>query len=419
MKLGEKGWLGEYLEYRIAHYKEKKAAISRHPDFSLYNLLQPTGILYGNPVQSEHLEKGSLDHLEKRTRIKIVLAESLINSSLLFHKDKIDSRKDFSEQLSSAIAFIIDFYNKVYPEISTSHKPLIGRAKSDLEVAEKILEKRVDLKPPSHNNFWIGFFSTTLIFLDIYFFGQWIHTATDKIVTEFFREEKEELRLSVIKVIVAAAHANHIIEIEERKLFDYILHSADLSSKRSKEALGLLENGILVEEITLPENNSWLLKKYFLEIAILTVSADRVVDEKEQEFLRNFTKHLGFFEEDLENSMIALEGFIIENWSEMGELQNRKNIDQLSKEYENRLAHLLTKHAKKLNFELSKNEAAIRLIQKHRDGDISPEDNQRLQIMLIDILQNLPAFSSLKLPESFLTTENLFKILPEIYSKEP
>jgi len=418
MKLGEKGWLGEYLEYRIAHYKEKKETISRHPDFSLYNLLQPTGILYGNPVQSENLEKGSLDNLDKRTRIKIVLAESLINSSLLFHKDKIGSRKDFTEQLSRAAAFIIDFYNKVYPEISTSHKPLIGKARSDLELAEIILEKRVDLKPPSHHNFWIGFFSTTLIFLDIYFFGQWIHTATDKIVTEFFREEKEELRLSVIKVIVAAAHANHIIEIEERKLFEYLLHSADMSSKRNKEAWSLLENGILVEEITLPENNSWLLKKYFLELAILTVSADRVVDEKEQEFLQNFTKHLGFFEEDLENSMIALEGFIIENWGEMGELQNRKDIDQLGQEYEDRLTLLLSRHAKKLNSVLSENEAVTRLIQKHRDKDISPDDDLRLQSMLIDILQKLPAFSSFSLPRSFLTTENLFKILPDIYDNE-
>ncbi|NNF22488.1 MAG: hypothetical protein HKN67_11135, partial [Saprospiraceae bacterium] len=321
---------------------------------------------------------------------------------------------DFSDQLSRATAFIIDFYNKVYPEISTSHKPLIGKTKTDLEVAEKIIEKRINLKPPSQHNFWIGFFSTTLIFLDIYFFGQWIHTATDKVVTEFFREEKEELRLSVIKVIVAAAHANHIIEVEERKLFEYILHSADLSSKRNKEAWNLLENGILVEEISLPENNSWLLRKYFLELAILTVSADRVVDEKEKEFLLNFTKHLEFFEEDLEDSILALEGFIIENWNEMGELQNRKSIDQLNEEYENRLGQLLSKHSKKIISELSENEAAVRLIQKHRDGNISPEDNQRLQDMLINIVKILPAFSSLSLPKSLLTTENLLKIFPEI-----
>ena len=97
-----------------------------------------------------------------------------------------------------------------------------------------------------------------------------------------------------------------------------LLHSANLSSKRNKEAWNLFENGIMVEEISLPKNNSWLIRKYFLELAIITVSADRVIDEKEKSFLSNFTKFLDFFEEDLEESMIALEGFIIENWGEDG-----------------------------------------------------------------------------------------------------
>ena len=414
MNLQEKGWLGEYLNYRKNHYEEKQTAISRHPDFSLYNLLQPTGILYGNPVQPENLEKSSFDNLNRRARLKVILAESLFNTSLLFHKDEINSYDDFIKQLKKATSFIIDFYNKVYPEISTSHKSFLGKDKTDLEVAEKILEKRVDLKPSSLNNFWVGFFSNTLLFLDIYFYGQWIHTATDKVVTEFFRDEKEELRLSVIKVIVAAAHANNIVEVEERKLFEYILHSADLSKKRNREAWDLLENGILVEEIALPENNSWLLKKYFLELAILTVSADRVVDEKEKEFLQNFTKHLGFFEEDLEDSMIALEGFIIENWGEMGELQNRKSFTQLSTEYEDRLHRLLTKHSKKLNQKLSENEVITRLISKYQDGTISEDDTERLRNELIDLLQKLPSFSSFSLPRSFLTAENLMKILPAI-----
>ena len=414
MQLVEKGWLGEYIESRKANYDVTDTSISRHPDFSLYNLLQPTGILYGNPVQAENIEDSSFIHLDKKNKLKVLLAESLINTYLLSKKERIKSSDDFSKQIDTSVSFIVDFFNKVYPEISINTKSILGKSKPIVEVAEKVIERRIELKPPSHNNFWIGFFSTTLLFLDIYFFGQWIHTSTDQLVTDYFKEEKEELRLSVIKVIIAAAHANHIVEMEERKLFEYILQAADLSKKRNKDAWNLLDNGLMVEEIALPENNSWLLKKYFLEIAILTVSADRVIDNKEREFLENFTKHLGFFTEDLEDSMIALEGFIIENWSEMGELQNRKNFDQLSDEYVTRLSKLLGRHSKKLMHEIMTNEPVLRLINKYNEGDFNPEENDRLQKQLIDLLQKLPAFSTFSLPRTFLTTEHLMKLLPEI-----
>lgn len=418
MKFGESGWLADYLSHREAHYSESKITVSRHPDFSLYNILQPSGILYGNPVKSDSIEEGSFDTLDEKLRLELILAESLINTALLFDQDKIHSKEDFSNHLRITVSQIGNFYNKVYPEISTSQKTLFGKNKTELEVAERILEKRVGLKQSGQQNFWVHFFSNTLIFLDIYFFAQWIHTSTDKVVTEFFKEEKEELRLSVIKVIIAAAHANDIIEVEERKLFEYILHAANLSSKRRKEASQLLEQGIHVEEIALPENNSWLLKKYFLELAILTVASDRVIDSKEHDFLANFTKHLGFFEEDLEDSMIALEGFIIGNWEMIGELQVRRSYEQLSQEYEQRLSKLLSKHSKKLSHEILKEESLVRLIEKYKSGEISPEDNARLKDELIDLLQKLPAFSSFTLPRKHLTLDILSRIIPDLPDSE-
>ena len=110
--------------------------------------------------------------------------------------------------------------------------------------------------------------------------------------------------------------------------------------------------------------------------------------------------------------MIALEGFIIDNWSEMGELQNRKNFNQLSEEYEKRLTKLLGKHSKKLMHELLQNESIKRLMRKYQQNTISPEENDYLHNQLIDLLQKLPAFSTFKLPASFLSTEHLMKILP-------
>ena len=213
---GRKGWLKEYLEFRQEMFMSffKDTAQDSHPDESLYRLLQPNGLLYGHPVLKEGVTQEEFE-LTNLNKMKILMAESLINGSLILHHQEVNSEDDFSEVIMKTVHNIGDFYNKVYPELSVSSRTLFGRKKSPLEIAEKILEKRILLNDPKED-FWLNFFNNSLLFLDIYFFGQWMHANIDKNVAVFFKTEKETLRFSVVKVLAAAAHANKEIEEEEQ-----------------------------------------------------------------------------------------------------------------------------------------------------------------------------------------------------------
>jgi tellurite resistance protein len=156
------------------------------------------------------------------------------------------------------------------------------------------------------------------LFLDVFIFGQWIHTNADRIVADFFRYERDELRFSIVKVIAAAAHSDHVIDPEERKLLEYFIQSTELSAEKRKEAMVIFDEGIEIEAINLPSENSWILKKFFLEIAILTTWADRKVEQAEHEFMKKFCTYLGFSDDDLDNSLIAIEGFVLEHWEQLG-----------------------------------------------------------------------------------------------------
>ena len=94
---------------------------------------------------------------------------------------------------------------------------------------------------------------------------------------------------------------------------------------RRKEALKIFEEGFAVEDINLPSENSWILKKFFLEIGILTIWADKKVEQAELDFLKRFCHYLGFSDEDLENSMIAIEGFVLEHWEQLEYLQDKQD----------------------------------------------------------------------------------------------
>ncbi|MBA4144685.1 MAG: hypothetical protein C0523_02885, partial [Cytophaga sp.] len=85
MRPGDKGWLKEYLDFRQDLLKDLSISgrNASHPEHSLYRVLQPTGLMYGQSVDLlNHPDSKNWDQKEK---MKILLAESLISSSLLFY----------------------------------------------------------------------------------------------------------------------------------------------------------------------------------------------------------------------------------------------------------------------------------------------------------------------------------------------
>jgi hypothetical protein len=372
--------------------------------------------MYGQAILS--LDYPNSNDWSNKERMKILLAESLISSSFLFFNRQIKSTEELSEVILKTLDSIGNFYNTVFPELATPAKTLFGRRKTPLEIAERILDKRIEITEEFKNNFWAQFFHNSLLFLDIFIFGQWIHTNADRIVSDFFKYEREELRFSVVKVIAAAAHANEAVEFEERKLLEYFLQSAHLPAEKKREAVAIFEKGIEVEEINLPTNNSWILKKYFLEMAILTIWADKKVDGNEQDFLKRLCTHLTFSEDDLENSMMGIEGFVLEHWEKLNYLQNKQDYDQVSERFIKRLSRVTANHKSKLKKEVQGNKDLLALLKKAKSSELTETEKKEMQEQLVVVLKTIPTFVVISLPKRFLALPVLMRILPTNFFAE-
>lgn len=418
MNPGEKGWLKEYLEFRQVLLKDLtgEAKKAHHPEYSLYRVIQPSGLMYGQPVGVAGLPDSA--GWDEKDRMKILLAESLISSALLFHNKTIQSPEELSKIILKTLESIGSFYNNIFPELATPSKSFFGRQKSPLEVAEKILDKRIAHTSEFDTNFWVQLFHNSLLFLDVFIFGQWIHTNADRIVTDFFKYEREELRFSVVKVIACAAHANSTIEYEERRLLEFFLQSTELPVDKKREAKQIFDQGIVMEEINLPTNNSWILKKYFLEIAILTIWADKRVEESEVAFLKELCKYLGFAEEDLEYSMLAIEGFVLEHWEKLNYLQNKQDYNQVSEQFIQRMAKVTGSHKNRLLKEVQESKELMNLLRKARAQELTETEKQQMQELLVATLKVIPSFVIISLPQKFLTLPILMKILPQDFFAE-
>ncbi|MBT1704200.1 hypothetical protein [Chryseosolibacter indicus] len=414
MNPNEKGWLKEYLEFRQELLKDIGTDSNHkqgHPEQSLYRIIQPTGLMYGQTVGN--IENLQLENWNEKDKMKILLAESLISSSLLFNDKPVTTPDELSKVIFNTLKNIGNFYNNIFPEIATPSKTIFGKKRTPLEIAEKILDKRIEHTAEFEGNFWSHFFHNSLLFLDIFIFGQWIHTNADRIVADFFRYERDELRFSVVKVIAAAAHANKEVVYEEKKLVEFFIHSTNLPAEKRKEALRIFETGVRIEEINLPSENSWILRKYFLEMAILTIWADKKVEEGEMEFIEAFAKQLGFTDDDLENSLLAIEGFVLEHWKQLGHLQDKQDYDEVSEQFINRVARIAEKNKKTLFKEIQGSDNVMELLSKAKSDSLTVEEKEKARTDLIAILKTIPTFVIISLPQKFLTLPILLKILPK------
>lgn len=414
MRPNDKGWFKDYLDIRksaLMDLSRPEIRKASHPEYTLYRVLQPTGLMYGQSVATMGLP--DFDNWDEKEKLKILLTESLISSAILFYDKPLVTEDDLTNAINKAIDNIGNFYNNIFPELAISRKTIFGRKKSPLELAEKVLNKRIEHASTFGGNFWIYFFHNSLLFLDVFIFGQWIHTNADRIVADFFRYEREELRFSVVKVIAAASHANKDVALEERRLYHYFVESTDLSAERRKEALKIFEQGFAIENINLPSENSWILKRFFLEVAILTIWADKRVEQVELDFLKQFAQYLGFNDDDLENSMISIEGFMLDHWGELEYFQDKQDFDHVGDQFIKRIARLAERNKTRLIKKIQENQEAALLMRKASSNELTLEEKEKVRFQLISVLRSIPTFGILSLPKDFLTLPILLKILPD------
>ena len=107
----------------------------------------------------------------------------------------INSKSDFNDCIHNAMKSISVFYKE---NIALRYKYFSFRKnpKSESEHIELILNQRLDVRTNWAGNYWASFFQNSLLFLDIYFFDQWIRNKEDAHGSNNFSDQQENLRLN-------------------------------------------------------------------------------------------------------------------------------------------------------------------------------------------------------------------------------
>ena len=400
-----KGWIKKYFSI-LDDYKETLNKYPRTlmgPEELIYGYLQPTGIMYGFPTSLLFLDNEHMKNWGSEESFKVLLLEGLILV------DHIQEGEFDIQSLEGSLSRFVQFYEET--DIERAKKGILDFGKMDTyEKLESIIAQRVDIPSSFSNKLWTSYLSNSLIFQDLLLYHEF-HQGAD---TVMLSAKRKNLLLDMVKVVACAAHADGELQEEEEAIFEIFMASANLEGERKDIAETFWEEGRDVEEIDFNYDTSWLVNRYILEIAILTVWSDRVVTDSEKEFLDRLIKRLDIPKEERDKSFIAIQTFVMKNYENVPFLRGKNDTELLVSGATERWKKILSRNKEKLAAELKESKELVGLIAKSTNEDLSKEEKDRVRTQFKDLAKTIPALGLFMLPGGSLLLPIVLKIIPDL-----
>ena len=407
MNLSEKGWFKQLINAQVGITESE---INDKNEY-LYRTSHYSGLIYGHPVLPKEFKSAEFLEQSQSQKLKLVLLDGFIKTSLFPSKEHIPADPDeFVQYLSDSI---IAYYSTVVPSKKIKDRNFWGKKLNNEEIVEALLNDRLNSETSENDNFWLSFFNNSLFFLDVYFFGEWIENRHQEATVRKIQQHRDDVHLLLLQVMASATYAENTIQDEEKLLFNQFLASAQLPENTKKEAVDYIDKGLNIADIDLSPAKTWLLKKYILELAILTVWSDKIVTEEEKKFIAILAERLDFSHDELEKSMVAMESFVLSNWGNIPILQSKNSFEDIRARFLERISAVMIQNQSRIGEEIKDSKELMRLLTKANETDLNEEEQIKVRTELIDILKTLPTFVIIALPGSFLTLPLLLKLLPK------
>lgn len=402
---GSKGWIKKYFSI-IENYEEylnKYPGTILCPEELIYGYLQPTGIMYGYPTKFVFLEDEYLTKWTSEETFKVILLEGLI---LIDHLEK---GKFDHDSLEKSLQNFVTFYEAT--ELEKAKKSWLNfKGLSVYEKLESIIDQRVDIKASFSHKLWTSYLYNSLLFHDLLLYHEYNKGADLNVL----KEKRGDVLLDMVKVIAAAANVDGNPEREEFKLFDVFIASADLDDDRHEEAEAFFKSKKTLDDITFKYEKSWLLCRYILELAILTVWSDLEVVDSEHEFLNKLVDKLGIEEEEKDKSFVAIQSFVNKNQGKIPFLQDKNDLSLLMSGATDRWAKILGRSKDKLAAELSQSKELVSLIAKSTSSELSKDEREKVKKQFKDLARTIPSLGLFLLPGGSLLLPIILKIIPDL-----
>ncbi|HEX9842937.1 MAG TPA: LETM1 domain-containing protein [bacterium] len=441
MNFDKSGWLRRYLEFRSAHPIANQlpstgvkvledTGLHHELDEAIYYFLQPTGLLYGFPVglpfPDQEYPGGA--YMSTTDRVHLIFLESLFSCLVADRHYLLADLSDERDHFAPALQLAAEFFahpaaqptaaRLTWPRWLALPSRRDGNARLERALNARIGVGTELLRLPGH-------YYNSFLFLDLYYCMVWQRRmlvdpdAADEHMRDLAARQRDQRELLIRLMIAAAAVSGDVVRAEQR-LISWFIRSSGLPTPRVRalrEALhgsvkrGASLEGQWLEGLEVPDM-PWLVRRFMLEAVLMTMLVDRVLSPEEEVFLHEIVEVLELWKEELNQSKIALEVFILHQEHRLQIFRDRPALLNVSANLREQASVSIRKNLHRLVQEIRETQELYSLLMKSTHMALSVEEKRKVRQQLLDILKTIPALAIFSLPGGALILPVLIRLLP-------
>lgn len=402
---GSKDWVNKYfhlIEVGVISFDSENAnwkcnSCDDHITFIKH------GILFGYSREPLFYEPQNASQWTREDKLKYLLFESLLFIYLKKHQKF--SAKKFLQSL-------LKFYSSF---TTVDEKPFIRikflENNSSTSVLERILNNRLTVKSSFiSTNKWLNYIQNSFVFLDVVLYDHYLNISK-----KIDRYDLEKLKYNTLLSVVQAIHADKVVSEAEENIFFHFLKISNLPEAKQHLLIDKLNNGIVRQSDYLSEYfNSVLFSHYLLDISLFTLYSSGGLEEKDRDFLEDFSKFLQIDEDEFSRADVTVQQFIVENEDLLPNVSSNKAYLKMIDSLSNRWMKIIGRNKDKFVAELSDNKELLVLLAKAAKTDLAPEEKRKVKEQFKDLLKSVPSLAVFMLPGGAILLPVLLKIVPTL-----
>ena len=397
-----KNWINKYfslIEEKKIDLNEVTAPDSIAKTEFLHTTFFKSGIVFGYPSQLIFYKEVNSIKWTSDERLAVLLFECLF---MVYRTEKnSDSKEDF-------VSTLLDFYQQFDNKVSINVLKLFFKESDEVKL-ENILKQRTHVRKTLSNQIWVNYLSNNLIYIDVLAFRSFL------LHQKQMKESYGEYVKAALYLVAAMSLVDDQIEKSEKKILSTFLSSSIFTeTDRKSFKKRLKEKSITLADVHLPDEDDDLFKFYLVDMAILTIHSDLSTMTDEYVQLYSLCEYLSVDTQQLSNSIILIERFMIENNHQIKFLQEKSSYDELYGNFSKRWIKILGRNKDKFINELKDSKELIFLVNKSFQKELTLEEKEKVKNQFKELAKSMPALAIFMLPGGMILLPIILKIIPDL-----
>ncbi|MGB1349071.1 MAG: LETM1-related biofilm-associated protein [Flavobacteriaceae bacterium] len=372
MNPSSNGWFKKLL--KLAE-KENDCIISSKNE--LYHKLKSVGFIYGSNVSLlfESLKNKDFNQ-EERCKINYILS--------LFYINKLNNNDDNFESNLKEFYQNIGFYKRNF------FNGLIG------DDIESIVHKRIQINNNIFSKNYSFFVTNFLLFIDILSYNYFLKNPSKTV--DYHTELENFIREIIVEILIS-----------KNKKSDYEKTLINLleSSFRTENNKNYQSEFLKIDDIAEIERN------YLLDLACMA-SWNEKNHNTDNKFFNEFKVKFQFGIDEINQSKSDIDNFYNNNKGDLSILSTQNLAVRFYEHSANTVKKLITRNSKYLFQELKESKELVKLLSESTVRNLTPEEQNKMQEQLMDILKSIPSLAIFLLPGGAILLPLFIKFIPKL-----